>query len=561
MLNIQGNRRIYSFEEVQTLVRNMGYSIIKESFVNFTKKFAAENQLGYRFLMNDDNVRKNKHPMPFAKDNPFTIENIKNYLRINGIFTECLSEEYSGNTVKMLWKCECGNKFERSWANFYAGAILCPECSRRIRYAKSNVNYDEIQTVITSRGYTLIDKLDDLHISKDRITICDDSGYYYEINWYDFKNGKNPLAFHHGNPYSVRNINTFFRIELNGEFDCISDRYIDNMTPLDYVHKCCGAIFSDPWSYLKRLKGNPETAYCKCPKCNTTKIESHHASALKQVFLNKHPDTVVEDKSCVNPNTMHTLPTDIVNHRMKIAIEIQSSTHDSESQKSKDAIKKEYWIKNGYEFHDPDIRNYTILELIQLFFPEIDVIPKYVDYNYSNCIDFMKVQELIDSGLTIKEAAKELNENENSIRHLSFDNKITLPCDYCSKVFNMRSIVQLSKDGNFIKRYDSLASIRKNGFADGTIRRVLNGTQNYSYDSFWLYEDRYISGNYSLPETSIDKFLTPVIKYDMNGNHIATYSSIYEAETHSKSSKSEIFRVANGDRKSSRNEKWRFYKP
>ena len=213
----------------------------------------VENKAGYRFLMNNDNVLKNKHPRPFSKENPFTIENINVYTRTNKISTECLSKEYSGNAVKMSWRCECGNEFKRSWANFYAGAVLCPDCSNRIKNSISRINYDEIITTIGNRGYKLIGEVNSLCVWKDRIPVYDEQGYYYEISWYDFKDGKNPLMFHHRNPYTIQNINNFFRIELNDEFECISEKYIDNKSPLNFIHKSCGTIFSDPWSYVERL--------------------------------------------------------------------------------------------------------------------------------------------------------------------------------------------------------------------------------------------------------------------------------------------------------------------
>ena len=46
----------------------------------------------------------------------------------------------------------------------------------------------------------------------------------------------------------------------------------------------------------------------------------------------------------------------------------------------------------------------------------------------------------------------------------------------------------------------------------------------------------------------------------MNDNYIKTYKTIYEAEADSLSNKSEIYRVASGNRKSSQNEKWKFNK-
>ena len=61
-----------------------------------------------------------------------------------------------------------------------------------------------------------------------------------------------------------------------------------------------------------------------------------------------------------------------------------------------DKFKKDYWISLGYSFFDPDIRDYTIIELVNIFFDNIKTIPNYVDYNWSNITNFTKVQEFVD---------------------------------------------------------------------------------------------------------------------------------------------------------------------
>ena len=560
MMNMKENKnkRIYSFEEVKSMVAEFGYVIIEDSFKFYSKKFTVKDNRGYYYVMNGYNISDNKHPRAFGKENPFTVNNIRHYIKINEIKTTLLSDVYEGNTKPMLWQCECGKSFERSWAHFLQGFILCKDCAKRNRIKKRRTPLDMVYNKIGEMGYKLVDDISDISLSKTPFVIVDNDGYKYKIIWNDFKNGKHPLKFHHSNPYSIQNINNFFIRELKDEYECISTEYKNNMSPLDFIHKKCGEVFTSIWAYMLTLKNEPIRAYCRCPNCNTRKIESHHASALKQVFMHEHIDTIVEEKSCINPLTSYVMPTDIVNHRLKIAVEVQSSRHDLPEKKAKDKIKKDYWINKGYKFYDPDIRDYSILEMIQLFFPNIEKIPNYVDFNFSNCIDFDEVQKLLDNGYTIKEIASILNLNEHSVRWLSTSGKVQLSEDYKMKVWNIKAIIRLSKNGEFLKRYESLYSLKDDGFASGTIRRVLAGKQDFSYDSFWVYEDKYLSGDYVLPKIKEDIFMIPVAKYDMNDNYVCSYNTIYDAEKDSVSSRKEIRRVAKGDRKSSRNEKWKF---
>ena len=98
------------------------------------------------------------------------------------------------------------------------------------------------------------------------------------------------------------------------------------------------------------------------------------------------------------------------------------------------------------------------------------------------------------------------------------------------------------------------------GYKTGTVNRVLKKVQNFAYGYYWVFETDYINGNYEIPKEEPDKFIVSVDKYDMNDNYIKTYKTIYEAEADSLSNKSEIYRVASGNRKSSRNETWKFNK-
>ena len=271
-----------------------------------------------------------------------------------------------------------------------------------------------------------------------------------------------------------------------------------------------------------------------------------------------HPDTIIEEKSCINPKTGRSLPTDIVNHRLKIAIEVQSRFHDANRRKRVDDYKKSFWINKGYSFYDPDIRDYTILDMIQLFFPDVCEVPSYVRYNFSNCIDHVPIQEMLNNGLTIKEISSITGIKQNTIRGLANDKKIVLPVGYIERVFNIKPIVRLDKNGGYMERFSSLNEIERNGFAVGSVRRVLVKEQNYSYDSYWVYEDDYLSGKYSIPIPPVDRFSAPVSKTDLVTGISKHYNSIYDAEKDSRSSKSEILRVAKGDRRSSRSEVWKF---
>lgn len=550
----------YTIEELKELTKNKNFTIIDEKYISMRNGILAIDNNGYKVIVKRNHIFKNESPEIFHKNNPYTIGNIKQYIINNKINAELLSTEYINNTSELLWKCSCTKEFTCSWNKFSQGKHLCNECSLIYKGLNHRITKDRIINSLENVGLKLLNELFSQCVSSAKIDAIDIFGYKYNFLWSVFKNGKFPEKFHPSNKYTIENINTYLKINRDGEYICISDDYKNNTQQLKFKHIKCECIFEASLAEMKgKYVGDTKYKYYKtCPNCYKKKIESTHASVLKQVFKHEYPDTTLEDKSCINEKTKRSLPTDIVNHNLKIAIEIQSQYHDSISKKDIDKYKKDFWINKGYQFYDPDIRDYSILELIQLFFPNIDKIPNYIDYNFSNCIDHVKVQNLLNDGHSIKEIGEIMNAKDGTIRALLNAKKVFLPDNYKKLILNQKPIVRLTKNGDFIKRYENLSRIKEDNFATGTVIRVLKKIQNFSYNSYWVYEEDYINDTYLIPIEKEDHYMLSVDKYSIDNIFIKSYPTIYDAENDSRSSRSEIYRVASGNRKSSRNEKWKF---
>lgn len=58
----------------------------------------------------------------------WTIENIREYVTKNSD-SELLSKEYVGYSQKLLFKCSCGNNFEKTFTKFKgSNQKKCPDC-------------------------------------------------------------------------------------------------------------------------------------------------------------------------------------------------------------------------------------------------------------------------------------------------------------------------------------------------------------------------------------------------------------------------------------------------
>lgn len=404
------------------------------------------------------------------------------------------------------------------------------------------INYNEIKNNLKQKGFTIL-KSEYRH---PYYVVRDNDGYKYKIYYHNVMKNHPPQKFSSYNPFTIYNINLNLRYNKSNLI-CISKEYINNTTSLILKCKFCGTTFEKK---LQNIVDNKEIkAYCyNCIKLN----ESIHANILKQIFKHEIENVIVEDKSCINYKTNHILPTDIVDYDNKRIIEIQSHYHDYDDVMERDLIKKKYWINRGFKYYAIDIRDYSIIEMINLFF-NYDFIPEYVKINMNGNvnINIKNIQDLLDNKYSLKEISKILNIKIDTLRKLSKKKLIRLPNQYFYYTRNtIKPFVRLDKHGNYLStHYDmsELSNIIPN-FKSANIKRCLdNKNFRTAYGFIWIYKDKYDVGDYQI---KTDKFEMPIIHIDDNGNHIKIYNTIYEASDDLGISSSSIYRVISGERKS-----------
>lgn len=325
---------------------------------------------------------------------------------------------------------------------------------------------------------------------KQKVKCINRDGYFIDINLDNVRQNKSGKIFSKNNRFVLENIKKYICEDTNGEYEYVSGEFENAYSQFEIRHKSCERTFYSKWCNIHRnaSEKEPNRHGTRCPFCEANQLESTHALVLKQVWLHEKCGTVVEDMSCINPNTNHPLPTDIVNHKEKIAIEIQSWFHDFEDQQEKDIIKRNFWINKGYQFYAVDQRDYTVLEMINIFFPYIKEIPSYVDFGYSNKINDVKIQNMLNEGISISEIAKVEGCKPHTIYDAIRYGRIEYPKTYKNKSFT--PVVQLDTNNKFISEYDS---IKEATSATGAkyISSALSHGRHYSGGYLWFYKDDY----------------------------------------------------------------------
>ena len=274
-----------------------------------------------------------------------------------------------------------------------------------------------------------------------------------------------------------------------------------------------------------------------------------HALVLKQIYKHYYPDSIEEDPSCINPNTGKVMPTDIVNHRLKIAIEVQGQWHKHEDQKQRDCIKKQYWINRGYTFYDYEIDHISVLDYVRYFFPNLKEIPSWVNMKYNKKLNLVQIQDLLNSGKKVQSIADKLNINVHRIYDALQENKLYYPDEYIKST--RRPVVMLDIHRNYIKTYGSYADAeRDNNITPGLILSCVYYKRYFSSGYYWIPEDLYKNGNYIIPENRTEKFYVPVNKINIQtGDVINKFSNMYEAGKDIGVIASKIYTVASGKKK------------
>jgi len=119
----------WTYEMVKEHLFNLGYVLIDLTYKSIKTKLTFKDEEGYYYFCPLVKIKKKSHEK-FHKSNPYTIQNIKLWCKLNDKPMELLSSTYEGNQVKLKWKClkeECFEEYWTSWCDIHDGQG-CPFC-------------------------------------------------------------------------------------------------------------------------------------------------------------------------------------------------------------------------------------------------------------------------------------------------------------------------------------------------------------------------------------------------------------------------------------------------
>ena len=97
-----------TYEYVKQYVKSLDYELISEEYKDNKQKLILIDIEGYLYFGNFATLIRNKLLSKFHKSNPYTINNIKLWLKLNNSDLKLISNEYYNNKSKLIFKDDFG---------------------------------------------------------------------------------------------------------------------------------------------------------------------------------------------------------------------------------------------------------------------------------------------------------------------------------------------------------------------------------------------------------------------------------------------------------------------
>lgn len=129
-------KKISNFEDIKKEIKEMfNYTIIDTEYINRRTKMSFIDVDGYKYYSSISNLYRVGYGNPFHTLNPYTLENIKNWMKLNNRTDTLISTEYISNGTKnrkhkLQFICQKGHRFDMTWSGYHQGRG-CPKCVRR----------------------------------------------------------------------------------------------------------------------------------------------------------------------------------------------------------------------------------------------------------------------------------------------------------------------------------------------------------------------------------------------------------------------------------------------
>lgn len=123
-------KRRNDFSKYKEQAQKLGLAILSKSVLNYKDYIEVEDKEGYKGKMCVATLMKGSSFNRYHKNNPYSIYNLKHFLKANKADCKLLSSQYLGDKQMAKLKCSCGNEYQTSFSHLiHSKKFRCNECT------------------------------------------------------------------------------------------------------------------------------------------------------------------------------------------------------------------------------------------------------------------------------------------------------------------------------------------------------------------------------------------------------------------------------------------------
>lgn len=185
---------VKNIKELRDLYEYNGLHLLDDKIGNTKTKHKCRGGGNYLYYLNVDDVKdkRNKGHSIVSKFNPYSIQNIQQFIYNNGSKTKVLSPQYISNKTKIKFKCECGREYSIPWNRVLnLRKVYCNHCGYKYITETQRTSVSDLRKEVRSYGYDLVKGVEQCSKS---LTVINEYGDIFHTTIYVFRKGGLPTG-------------------------------------------------------------------------------------------------------------------------------------------------------------------------------------------------------------------------------------------------------------------------------------------------------------------------------------------------------------------------------
>lgn len=308
--------KIKDFNEIKQYIEELGYQLISTKYINSNNNLILKDSYNYLYSISLSNLYNGRKPHIVHKNNPYSIHNIKIFLKNNNYDFILLSEKYEGEDINLKLCDSEGYYYSQTWRTLL-------KLTRQLFVSGNNIYSTQNIQLFLYKNNIDLKLINQYKSNKEKLILVDSKGYLYTSLWSNLQKLWLPDFVNFSNTYSIQNIHLWCT-NNNKPYKLLSTEYKRNNQLL--LWKClndgCGEEFKMCWGNI--LQGQ------NCSYCKESKGERKINTWLKQESLPYDKQYTFEDLIGINGGLLRfdsVVFSDKEKSKLKMIIEYDGKQH------------------------------------------------------------------------------------------------------------------------------------------------------------------------------------------------------------------------------------------